>query len=296
MKYSPLFRGFLALLPVHALMAQDPAAPAAAPSSEPYLTSLVSDGTEDLSAPKKEIPRLSIQETTVHQLPNRRIIMNQVVPPALPEVPAPLPAADVNDPAVQTRLAVMRENYRETNLIFVCATVYDHQKTFIRWWPAGGAGKEISGWSNLDWNHLCGFSTYVAADANEEPQNCALLLAIGDLNTALLRQKLARQGIVFHAPETPTLPDLATYGPAFVVTGGDASDAQAMAVMNGLHELYRKEGERLRLAWIAREEAARQRAEFLRLNPPAPGDTVIQFWPRISRRHATSATQPSPTR
>jgi hypothetical protein len=201
---------------------------------------------------------------------------------------------DVSEPAVQARLTEMQQDHEETHLIFVSATVYDHARTFIRWWPNGGAGKEISGWSNLDWNQMCGFASYRAADAGGEIREYALLMGIDNVDTLHLSEFLAQQGEVYQAPQSPQLPDLASQGPAFVVTEGDTSDADAMATMTGLHDLYRKEGERLRLAWVGREQAAKEQAEFLRLNPPVPQNTVIHFWPKDSRRHASPATPSAP--
>jgi hypothetical protein len=78
------------------------------------------------------------------------------------------------------------------------------------------------------------------------------------------------------------LPELATSGPAFVLTDGDTTDKESMALIQGMHDLYRVEGQRMEAAYIARIKAHAERKAYLLANPPIPKDVTIQVWKRKS--------------
>lgn len=206
----------------------------------------------------------------------------------LPDPPPPLPALPPDDPAVLARLAELRESYRETELVFVSATVYDHSRTYLRCYPSGGGDrKEISGWSNLDFNHFSGFATYQVKGADGETREYGLLMGIGNEDTLQRAELLAKHERTYEAPEIPQLPDLATNGPAFVVTEGETSDAEAMALIEGMHDLYRVEGARMEEAYHARAKAYEERKAYLLANPPKPND--VTTWISSPRRIAPPA-------
>ena len=75
------------------------------------------------------------------------------------------------------------------------------------------------------------------------------------------------------------MPDHADGGPAFVLVEGDAKSA-AMDTLEQIHDLYRKEGERMEEAYHAREKARADRKAYLLANPPTPNDVTIRFWKR----------------
>ncbi len=237
----------------------------------------IADGTPAPPAAPPSLPSFNVEKTSITDRGNHNLILRKVAPIPLPE-PPPLPALDIEDPAVQTRIGELTEKYKGISLTFVSATVYDHKYTFIRWWPNGGAGEELSGWSNLDWNHLSGFSSYEAPDATGEVREHALLMGIGNVDTEQWRKRSASRGYDYEAPSPPVLPDLSTKGPAFLVTKGPTDNAEAIAIMHGLHQLYAKDGERLHQAWLGREKAAKEKAEYLRLHPPVPQDVEVFYW------------------
>jgi len=175
----------------------------------------------------------------------------------------------------------LRENYRETQLVFVSATVYDHSRTFLRCYPSGGGDrKEISGWSNLDFNHFCGFATYQVKGADGEIRQYGLMMGIGNEDTIHRAEWLAEQDREYKAPEIPKLPDLATGGPAFIITEGDTNDREAMESIEGMHNLYRVEGARMEQAYHARIKAYEERKAYLLAHPPKPKDVNVSFWHR----------------
>ena len=224
---------------------------------------------------------------------NINITVQLVKDPGLPDPPPPLPPLPPNDPAVLARLAELRAAYHQTQLVFVSATVYDHSRTLLRCYPSGGADtKEISGWSNIDFNHFSGFATYQVKGADGEIQQYGLLMGIGNEDTKQRAEWLAKHDRDYHPPEIPHLPDLATSGPAFVITGGDATERDAIELIEGMHNLYRVEGTRMEEAYHARIKAYAERKAYLLANPTKPKDVTIRFWNRENVK-TSEAIQPA---
>lgn len=222
-----------------------------------------------------EMPGLPAPEGTIN------VTVQLVKDPGLPDPPPPLPVLPPDDPAVLARLAELREQYKETQLVFVSATVYDHSRTYLRCYPSGGGGRrEICGWSNLDFNHFSGFATYQVKGADGELREYGLLMGIGNEDTHKRAEWLAKHDREYVAPEIPSLPELATAGPAFVISEGDTTDKEAMELIEGMHSLYKVEGKRMEDAYFARLKAYEERKAFLLANPPKPKDISIQFWKR----------------
>jgi hypothetical protein len=225
-----------------------------------------------------EMPGLPAPEGDIN------ITVQLVKDPGLPDPPPPMPPAPPDDPAVMARMAELAEKYRETQLVFVSATVYDHYRTFLRCYPSGnGHREEISAWSNLDFNHFSGFATFEVKGTDGETRQYGLVMALGNeeiVRTRLREQRLDEHEIEFEPVEIPQLPDLATSGPAFVVKEGDTTNRESMELIEGMHTLYRTEGARMEQAYHARIKAYEDRKAFLLANPPKPKDVTIQFWDR----------------
>jgi hypothetical protein len=222
-----------------------------------------------------EMPGLPAPEGDIN------ITVQLVKDPGLPDPPAPLPPSAPNDPAVLARMAELAENHRESQLVFVSATVYDHSRTFLRCYPSGnGHREEISAWSNLDFNHFSGFATFEVKGTDGEIRQYGLVMALGNEDTEQRAKWLVEQDREYKAPEIPQLPGLATSGPAFVVTEGDTTNRESMELIEGMHTLYKTEGARMEQAYHARIKAYEDRKAFLLANPPKPKDVTIQFWDR----------------
>jgi hypothetical protein len=213
------------------------------------------------------------------------VTVQVVEDPKLPDPPPPppLPALPPDDPAVIARLAELREKYRATKLVFLSATVYDHNRTLLRIYPNGRVADSVTAWSNLDFNHFSGFSTYRVKDAQDGTlYDFGLLMGIGGIDTRRWKEMAEARGIEYKGPEIPEipqLPDLTDGGPSFVVVEGDAK-SPAMDTLEQIHDLYRKEGARMEEAYHARLKAYEERKAYLLANPPVPDDIVIRFWER----------------
>lgn len=275
-------------------------------ASETRITDPIADGTPVPPAPKRALPPFQAKSTVVRLidvveapplpgLPPVKGTITQTVhlveDPGLPDPPPPpppLPAVPVTDPAVLARMAELREKYLDTQLAFVSATVYDHSRTYLRCYASGEARSEICGWSNLDFNHFSGFGTYQVKGADGKIRQYALLMGIGDADTQQMRASLAKHGIAYDEPEAPELPDLATAGPAFVLTEGNTTDKESVSLIQGMHDLYRVEGARMAAAYEARLIAYEQRKAFLLAHPPKPDNVTVLFWERAQPARPTT--------
>ncbi len=208
---------------------------------------------------------------------NIGITVSQVEDPGLPDPPPPAPPVAIDDPDALARFEEFKNSYQGPEMLAVSATVYDHSRTFLRIYPNGKAEKALTAWTNIDFNHFCGFTTYRVTKPDETYMDYSMMMGIGNMDTARIQRFLAKNGQQYEAPEIPELPDIQIAGPAFVVVEG-SSKGKAMATLRQLHELYRTEGASLKQAFYAREKAeAERRAHFL-ANPPKPKDVNINFW------------------
>ena len=219
-----------------------------------------------------EMPELPPVKGTIN------VTVQMVEDPGLPD-PPPLPTTIPSDPAVIAKMEELRGKYRGTELIFVSATVYDHSHTLLQIFSNGKVEGEISAWTNIDFNHFSGFSTYRIKASDGTFSDRGLLMGISNIDTDMMRQKFKRQRQDNDEPEIPILPDLAVSGPSFTVIEGE-TQGEAMDTLCQIHDLYRKEGERMAAAFHAREKANAERKAYLLANPPIPEDIVIRFWKR----------------
>lgn len=265
---------------------------------ETRITSLINDGTP---SPPPAVPEpldlevLTSRTRTVHvvEAPEMHglpapegditITVQLVKDPGLPEPPPPLPALPPDDPAVQARLAELTKSYRATQLAFVSATVYDHNRTYFRCYPNGAAKKEIRGWSNLDFNHFSGFATFQTKGSDGEIRQYGLMMGIGNEDTQQRAAFFAKHDREYPVPEIPAMEDFSAAGPAFIITEGDPADKEAMELVEGMHKLYQTEGQRMEDAYHARIKAYEERKAFLLANPPKPKDVTLRFWHRENK-------------
>ncbi len=267
----------------------------------------ITDGTPSASAPKPKpidlkvlrsrTTRMDVKEAPeMADLPPITGTINFTVQlvedPNFPDAPPPLPALSPHDPAVAARLAEMAEKYRGTELVFLSATVYNHNRTLLRIYPNGKVGNDVTAWSNLDLNHFGGFSIYRVKDAQDGTlYDFGILMGIGNTDTKRWAELAAEKSIGYEAPEIPEMPDLADGGPSFVIVEGDA-ESPAMDTLEQIHDLYRKEGAKMEEAYHAREKARAERKAYLLANPPQPKD--VTTWITEPRRSATQHASSKP--
>lgn len=251
-------------------------------TGEARLLGEVADGTPTPPAPPPELPDFRIDDTTVRQLPDRKVTIHRVEDPDLPPLPPPPEPMSEEElqawrssPECQAFVAKAQEHYRKTRWAFVSATVYDHERTQLQWWIPGDRGTNLAprsfeAWSNIDFLHLCGFHSF-----EYEGIEYRLLMLVCGIDTVKWRQFLAERDRELQLPESPELPADRL---AYIVTEGDAGDAEGVAIMDGLHALYAKEKDRLIAAYESREQARIEREAYLKANPPKPKDLILRYW------------------
>jgi len=239
----------------------------------PRIVGKLADGNPSPPPPARPAPNYQILRTTVQEQSGRKVTIHRVADPGLPERAKPIPSEiDLNDPEVQAWLDQQRQAPKKLRLTIISATVFDHEVTFLRWWVFGDDGppEEFQAYSNVDFNHLTGFGTYEVADIQ-----FGLLMGIGNSN-AVDRQRFAETRDLM--TRVPSLPALAESGPRYVITMGDTTNTEGVALIDGLHELYRTEKDRLITAYEGREQATKDREVFLKANPAQPKDITLRYW------------------
>ncbi|MEO8615796.1 MAG: hypothetical protein ABI600_11700 [Luteolibacter sp.] len=197
-----------------------------------------------------------------------------------PKLPDPPPPPVVTDSEVSVVLAEAKKKYREARCLFLSATVYDHSRTLLRCYTSGNLRKEITAWSNLDFNYYSGFSNFKVKGAAEEIRAYNIMdMGVGNEDTAKWAKLTAKYGAKYKAPKIPSLPD---GDPAYLIVS-ENPDEESVQIMEDLHQLYRNEGPRMKEAYLAREKAYAERYAYLLANPPVPEDVVIHFWKRQAR-------------
>lgn len=208
------------------------------------------------------------------------LTVRNVADPGLPDPPPPPEPRSIEDPEVKAQLAELSAKYRETQIAFVSATVYDRNRTHLTVYPNGGIDKAVTVWSNLDFNHFSGLGSFEASETGGEVRSYSLLMGIGNENPDLRRRLLATRGLEYEGPEIPTLPDSP---PAFAIATKHP-DTDGVKLIEDLHALYRTEGLRMAEACAAREKAYEERRAYLLANPPKPKDVTVHFWKRTKGR------------
>ncbi len=268
--------------------AQDEAVLEPLPAETPRILGTVADGTPPPPAPVPVMPDYRVLDTVVSEQGGRTVTVHRVEPPDLPErlASTPAPEIDLDDPEVQTWLEQQRQEAKKLRLTIISATVIDHEVTLLRWWVFGdGDGKPpeaFSAYSNVDFNHLAGFGSYEVGDVQ-----FGLLMGLGNTDTEARRKLFEEHGVEYKELEIPELP---AGEPAYVITGGDTTNEEGVALIDGLHKLYKNEKDRLIAAYEGREAARIEREAFLKAHPPKPKDITIHFW-RTKREEAPASDQ-----
>jgi hypothetical protein len=235
---------------------------------EPSLLSDPPDGSETPVPKVRAVFKpCVVEETTVTRQGGRDIIVqrlaldpNDPIKPVVPESPAAIPF----DPAAAADFPDAPPAY----LLFLSATVYPGPHTFLSWthqFP-DGTRREFSGWSNIDFNHFTGISTFLGTDGEQH----SYMMAVGTEEVAAEK-----------APEFPT------EAPAFIPDGDIPT--VALVAIDSLHKIYAKDSAKLAYAYAGRERARLAKEAELLANPPQPKDLIIRY--RIAETPLPTSTE-----
>lgn len=206
---------------------------------------------------------------------DHKIIMNRVAPPVLPQRPAvavqqvPLPSPE----AVQSAL---RREKKRAEVLFLSATVYDHEVTQLRWFGEAG---ECRAFSNIDFNLLSGVNQIETDDAVY-----TILMGLGnESRNAMINRSQLFDGTVAKVPPLSQFnPTRAEY---FVMEDkSKPATAESLAGIDALHRYYDANRTQLAEDYKKREIARAEQEAWNKAHPPLPRDTVINFWPADARQ------------
>jgi hypothetical protein len=125
-------------------------------ASETAVIGPIADGKPSPPVAEVEKPKFQIRNTITQKIMREEAAQAEGMEPVRKQVTAtvhvvndpklidpapPLPALEITDPAVIARMNEMRANAKNHEIVFVSATVYDHEHTLLRWWPNGQLGK-----------------------------------------------------------------------------------------------------------------------------------------------------------
>lgn len=171
------------------------------------------------------------------------------------------------------------------HMAMISAMVYDGRRTKLTCRSSAGHD-DVTAWSNVNFNHLRSATNFEVTSNHGESVTYALIMSIGNENTALQQEIYQREGLEWIGPIIPEIPDGA---PAFVLETVNP-DPESLKLLEALHALYRDEGIKLAEIEAARQQADDERRARLLANPPKPKDVTIHFWKRNAAQ--TQAGQP----
>jgi hypothetical protein len=247
----------------------------ASAQEQPTIEGAVADGTPPPPVEKKAWPAVEVREVHERVLPDRKVTLQRIKNPGLadptpPAPPPPLSEAELRALHESPEWKAMVAKHHESRLLFISATVYDHQKTLVRWYGNGTPMKSFAAWSNIDFNHFSGMGGFKSGGISYH-----FMMGVGNHDTVRWRARLEEAGREHEEPQAPELP---VGEPGFVLVEGDPNDAEGLAPIRGLHELYKTEAARLAAAYAGRERARAKQEAYLKANPPVPQDIVINYW------------------
>ena len=245
--------------------------PVAAPGTARILGGLA-DGTPPPPAPAKPafvVPAKEVISTKTIQQGGRTITIQRIQPIPLPP-PPPTRAPETHEQAASLEQeAEVSEPQPKWDFLMVGATVFHFKdsppRTMVTYWPSG-KGESVTLWSSADFRLLNGFTEFVAADGHAF--RMMRMLSDADVDAIAGLQ----------ASEESELPDFSIGKATFTVTGDAPADAQVLAPIAALHEIYNNEHPRLLLAWQGRERARLQHEAERKANPPQPKEVTIRYW------------------
>ena len=236
--------------------------------SEAEILGILSDGRPAPPPEPLELPDFKIKRVKSYPQSDHRMIFHKVEKPNLPQVKTVQPQMleeEIEAFFESEEFLRMKKEAAESSAKFaaVSATVFDGEKTYLRWWYEG---QSFEAWSNLDFNHLGGFHEFTGRG-----KRYTFFMGIGNVDTKNSVRKI-------DYPQSPKLPALSRRGPSYLLIEGDETNEDALAFMDVLHDLYEKDSDRLKKAHGERVRNRQIREEKLRKNPPQKEASKFYFW------------------
>lgn len=198
-------------------------------------------------------PDFQVLSTMTIDRGDHAVIIERVIPPILPDAtPEPEVRKRESGPILEAFVAE-----KDIVSMFLSGSVYGNEITEIRWQHEG---QWVTAWSNVDFNHLRGVTSFDAADAHYS------FLLVMDNQPIEAMEKPEIQSALKGQPE-----------PAYVVEGKVPNSA--LWGLEAIHEYYAANAVELQAAWERSESIREARERYDAANPKQPRDVVIRYWP-----------------
>ena len=227
--------------------------------------------------PNDSLPEFNLRvlRQTKVQSGGRTITINRVAPPTLLERPAPLPA-----PAPLTaeeRETLRRREGKKTEMVFLTATVYDHEVTALRWFSEG---REYHAFSNLDFNYFRGLG-----EIETEDTIYTLLFAIGD-ETREVEKGAGKIAGKVPPPDAivtkvPTLAEFSKERSEYLIVEdqGKSDPSGILSGLDALHVHFDAHRREVVEGFARREQQRLANEQWQAEHPPAPKkDAIVTYW------------------
>ena len=246
-------------------------------------TQTTSGSTSIMTAGSATINLQVIQSRTVN-VGNHTVTFNQVVPPVFPNpTPAPSPAP-TPAPSLAYLQWLQTEDQKANKLIFISATIYDHNVTDVRLSDETGSCRVFS---DINFAYLSGVGEFETPDTIYE-----YMEAWGDDTSDTLRQNLSAWPAAMKANQVTLgwvtlarqqLPNLALSPGSqsrYLVADAPPSGSDLLSVLNDLHAYYDANYALLIAQYHKRLEAQAAAEAWAATHPPGPPPPVIiNYWP-----------------
>lgn len=215
------------------------------------------------AVPEKQPISFQVLNTRKIDLGDRSLILNRVAPAVLPPLP---PSPPTREPTATELAEEKRRADKKQELLFLSLTVYDHRVTEIRRFD--GENRSYRVFSNIDFNHFAGLG-----HVETEDTVYTLMLGIGNETIAA-----ATDGWTKQVPRPETFSSTRSEYLLVEDQAPAALRAEDAAALDALHLYYDANKPRLSEEYVKREAARAERERWLKEHPPAPQDSVINYW------------------
>ena len=229
---------------------------------------------------------LRVLESQVVDLGPRSITYNRVATPVLKPTPIPTPVVVVHEavPTAAELEEMQRLESKRYAYAFLSCTIYDNQFTEVEWYEDG---QWVSFLTTINFHYLSQLSDFETPDSFY-----SIFMGIGDCSReefeGLGEALLAGNAFGFHSRPWPfgLLQRQAQTGKSAwqLITTRPVSSEVTQAI-DDLHRYFDANRDTLIREYNESEAARLAQEQWLRDNPPAPKDSVIEFFP-IRSRHA----------
>lgn len=241
-----------------------------AEDADSFLSSAVADTIiaerEAAKAERKAARRTELEKAEVISegegtLPDgRKVIVREVVPPALKKAKKPVTKRPTEPQFAPEQLALINKSkqFQNHKVQMLSCTVYDRRVTELRW---RHEGENFVAYTNSDFNYLRGIMTVTT-----EAVRYDYFFGIGNVDSEQMAKPL------------PALPKFSPHRSEYVLIEGDSTNAAATAGLEALLAYYDANFDALKVAYQRSQALVAAQRRYEEANPEPKKDFILQFW------------------